>query len=408
MFPIGPWPVTDEKFAFAASLIGDLSCLGYGLHRENNAIRFTQRLPAPNCDCREFYREAHVKLHRVRLRDHADRIISFEKEFGPHVFVDGATLDLAVIEPRLRPVDLRKKANTSRRDREVVQYLRAYQTISSQMSVGRENAFILEDLGHKGPTVMGVLVLASPRYYQPRRDEVFGWLSPSQLAVLSERRRRKHEKVRIAGLNRTMQVAICCALPPYSHLGAARLLAIAPFTKIVQEDFANRWYERRRNRDPDLAAVTTTTSMGVTGTPFQSLRAGKFLDSQNAALRGKNWNKDGVIYARLGLIHPWRREKVLQTKELFTDFSELVSDETRILASSLVGAAAADADRGTNNVLQQAMLQVGIMPDIFLGNPVGFFLGALDRPSVEALESGKARTARPSAKLGHGSSAIPE
>jgi hypothetical protein len=186
MFPIGPWPVTDEKFAFAASLIGDLSCLGYGLHRENDAICFSQRLPAPNSDCREFYREAHVKLHRVRLRDHAERIISFEKEFGPHVFVDGTTLDLAAIDPRLRPVDLRKNANPSRRDREVVHYLRAYQTISSHMSVGRENAFILEDLGHKGPAVMGVLVLASPRYYQPRRDEVFSWLSPSQLALLSE------------------------------------------------------------------------------------------------------------------------------------------------------------------------------------------------------------------------------
>jgi hypothetical protein len=197
----------------------------------------------------------------------------------------------------------------------------------------------------------------------------------------------------MAGLNRTMQVAICCALPPYSHLGAARLLAIAPFTKIVQEDFANRWYDRRRNRDPDLAAVTTTTSMGMTGTPFQALRAAKFLDAQNSPLRGKIWNKDGVIYARLGLIHPWRREKELQTKELFADFSDLVSDATRTLASSLVGTAAADRD--ANSVLQQAMLQVGITPDIFRGNPVGFFLGALDRPSVEALESGEARTARP-------------
>jgi hypothetical protein len=53
------------------------------------------------------------------------------------------------------------------------------------------------------------------------------------------------------------------------------------------------------------------------------------------------------------------------------------------------------ADRDANSVLQQAMLQVGITPDIFRGNPVGFFLGALDRPSVEALESGEARTARP-------------
>jgi hypothetical protein len=391
MFPIGPWPVTDEKFAFVASLIGDLSCLGYELHRESGTICFSQRLPGPAADCREFYREAHVKLHRMRLRDHADQIASFEKEFGSDVFVDGATLNLAAIQPRLRPVDLRKKANASRRDQKIVQYLRAYQTVGSHMSVGRENAFILEDIGHGGPAVMGILVLASPRYYQPRRDEVFGWLSPSQLNVLSETRRKKQVRVRMAGLNRIMQVAICCALPPYSHLGAARLLAIAPLTSSVRDDFANRWYDRRGNRDPDLAAVTTTTSMGLTGTPFQALRPAKFIDSQNAAIRGKVWNKDGLIYSRLGLSHPWRRGIPIQSQELFADFSALVSDATRSLAFKLVGS----GSRDTKSVLQQAMLAVGITPSIFRGNPIGFFLGAIDQSAVEALVTGKPRVRRP-------------
>jgi hypothetical protein len=48
-----------------------------------------------------------------------------------------------------------------------------------------------------------------------------------------------------------------------------------------------------------------------------------------------------------------------------------------------------------DDVLDEAMLQVGIRSDIFRGNPVGFFLGALDQPSVEALESGAARANRP-------------
>ena len=54
------------------------------------------------------------------------------------------------------------------------------------MSVGRENAYILEDLGRSPPTVMGALVLASPRYYQPRRDEVLGWRPPSGLKTMSD------------------------------------------------------------------------------------------------------------------------------------------------------------------------------------------------------------------------------
>jgi hypothetical protein len=394
MFPIGPWPISDEKFAFARALIEDLSSLGYEIRRDQEAIYFSQRLPNPTTDCRAFYREAHHKLHRIRLKQHAERVLAFEKEFGPHVFVDGATLDFAAIEPRIRPVNLRKDANTSRRDREVVQYLRTYQTISSHMSVGRENAFILEDYGRKEAPVMGVLVLASPRFYQPRRDEVFGWLSPKQLSSLSERKQKRHLKIRMAGLNRTMQVAICCALPPYSLLGVAQLLAVAPFTAIVQQDFANRWYDRRRNPDPDLAAVTTTTSMGTTGTPFQNLRAGRFIDAKSAKRRGANWNRDGEIYARLALTHPWRRDQPLTTNEIFADFRELVSDQTIEQALSLAKAGGA-GDLERTYVLIQAMQQIGITEKIFHGNPVGVFLGALDLPSVEALETGHARANRP-------------
>jgi hypothetical protein len=322
-----------------------------------------------------------------------DRIRAFESEFGQEVFVEGAALDLSAIKPHLRPVDLRRPARPTRKDQGIVAYLRAYQTISSRMSVGRENAYILEDAGRTPPAVMGVLVLASARYYQPRRDEVLGWLPPSELDSMGERRRRRYEKIRMAGLNRTMQVAICCALPPYSHLGAARLLAVAPFTKIVHDDFSERWYHRRNNPNPDLVAVTTTTSMGMTGTPFQSLRAGKFIDARNATKRGKNWNRDGVIYSRLGTTHPWKHTETLTTKELYADFTGLISNATRTLAATFVqdGGAASQADA----VLRQAMLEIRITTDIFRGHPVGFFLGALDLPSLESLSAGTPRRKRP-------------
>lgn len=393
MFPIGPWPLTEEQVAFVASLIGDLSTLGYLFDSEGNVIYFSQRIPAPKADPREFYREAHVKLHQVRIQPQADRIRAFETEFGNDVFVDGADLELAAIEPRLRPVDLRKAACPSRRDLALVAYLRNYQTISSHMSVGRENVYILEDVARTPPAVMGVLVLASPRYYQQRRDEVLGWLSPRSLDAMSDRRAARHQRIRMAGLNRIMQVAICCALPPYSHLGAARLLAIAPFTRLVRDDFAERWYDPRRNPDPDLAVVTTTTSMGMTGTPFQSLRPGKFMNIRNKRLRGKNWNRDGVIYARLGATHPWKAGTILTSAELFADFRDLVSEATHTRAAALVQDQDASLDAVSS--LREAMLQIGITSDIFRGHPIGFFVGALDLPSLEALSTGAARIKRP-------------
>jgi hypothetical protein len=78
----------------------------------------------------------------------------------------------------------------------------------------------------------------------------------------------------------------------------------------------------------------------------------------------------------------------IRSPEIFADFSELVSPETRNLALRLAGTAGSDE-------LRQAMLQVGITANIFRGNPIGFFVGALDRPAVEAIGAGRVRTVRP-------------
>jgi hypothetical protein len=48
-----------------------------------------------------------------------------------------------------------------------------------------------------------------------------------------------------------------------------------------------------------------------------------------------------------------------------------------------------------DDLLEHAMRQVGLSKRVFRGNPVGVFLGAVDRPSIEAIESGTARTHRP-------------
>jgi hypothetical protein len=45
--------------------------------------------------------------------------------------------------------------------------------------------------------------------------------------------------------------------------------------------------------------------------------------------------------------------------------------------------------------LRQAMLKIGITTNIFRGHSIGFFLGALDLSSVEALSTGLPRRKRP-------------
>lgn len=384
-------PLSRKAKSFAKSIIADVASLGHSIELRSGGLNHKQSFPGPSVDYREFYREAHVQLHLKRLKEHADKISAFEAEYANSIFIEGSSLNLSAIDPILRPVDLRKSASPSKCDREVVEYLRLYQTIASRASVGRENVFILEDRGHEN-RVMGALVLASPRFYQPRRDKALGWLTPSQLATKAERTQRRHLKIRLTGLNRMMHVAICCALPPYSYLGAAKLLAIGPFTSLVRENFAARWVSKQ-NSDPDLAIVTTTTSMGITGTPFQNLRPGKFIDPGNAGLRGGNWNSGGVLYARLGDEVPWERGRRLHAREVFANFRDLISERTRRRAVALMGST--KKELSADQLVNRALHHVGLSPRIFSGNPIGVFVGALDLPSIEAIMRGHARVHRP-------------
>jgi hypothetical protein len=405
MFPVHGWPISQEELSFVQSLLTDLRPLGFEICLQGKHVRITQIAPnSMHCD-RQFYYEAHRALHRKSLAEKWDAIVDFETKYGPSVFIQGQQLNLSAIDPRLRPVDLRRKANPAPRDCAIVEYVRSYQTVASRRSVGRENVYILEDHGHSNLPVMGVLVLASPRYYQPHRDEVLGWLSPTDLGRLSVRRQKRWQKIRLAGLNRTMQVAICCALPPYSRLGAASLLAVAPFMPNIQLDFQQRWYDKKFNRDPDLAAVATTTSMGLTGTPFQALYTTMFFDEKSSVARGEKWNANNTLYARLGRWHPWLPNVSIQARDPRARFQSLVSKQTLNLALAVAGPEIVPKHREwilqeassqlRMRVFQYALDRVGLSTGIFYGNPVGVLLGALDKPSLEALQEGKPRETRP-------------
>jgi hypothetical protein len=391
VFPRTGWPLSSKELEFAQSIIRDLSVLGYDLSIEDDVIRYSQKTPAAT-EYRNFYHPAHEKLHRQVLKAYEDRILAIEREFGD-IFTDGKRIEFSAIQPRLRSVDLRQASGPAERDCAIVEYVRLYQTVASRGSVGRENAYIVEDMGNGG-VVIGVLVLSSPRYFQPLRDEFLGWQTPKQLRALRQKEREQRILARHAGLARMMQVSVCCALPPYSRLGAARLLATAPFTDLVRSDFASRWQPKYGLKASDLAMVTTTTSMGLTGTPFQNIRAKDKMTALNLSIRGNNWNREGNVYSRLGDIHPWVGSKSLTARGMFASFHSLVSDGTMGLARRLFDLEQ-EAAVSPAVLLNRAISRVGLSPRIFRGNPMGMFVGALNRESIEAVAAGNARPHAP-------------
>ena len=402
MFPADGWPMSETELAFARSLFSDLSALGYQIVADGGLIEFHQTVPRESKDSRIFYSEAYKQLHAMYLFQNRDFLLDFEHRWGPNILIEGKDLTLSRIEPRLRSANLTSTSKAGDRDRAIVKYIRAYQTVSSRRSVGRENVYILEDFGHEKCPLMGVLILSSPRYFQPHRDEVFGWPTPNQLRSLSRRKQAHFQRIRQSGLNRMMQVAVCCAIPPYSQLGAASILALAPFTKRVQSDFRSRWYEKDTNKDPDLAAVSTTTSMGLTGTPFQALYRSMFLGRRWR--KSEKWNAEGTIYARIGTHHPWQTRVRIRAKDPRANFLGLLSRDTWLLALAVAGPTIDLKRRASlldsacphvkSRILKFALDRVGVSARIFQGNRMGVLLGATDRLSLEALGNGAPRSER--------------
>lgn len=90
---------------------------------------------------------------------------------------------------------------------------------------------------------MGAIELASPVWAVGARDRFLGWS-------------RKRGDVRVAGLKRTMDLATCIAVPPYSHLRAGKLLAAIACSSTVGEEFRVRY-------DEALLAVFATCATGL-------------------------------------------------------------------------------------------------------------------------------------------------
>ena len=117
-----------------------------------------------------------------------------------------------------------------------------------------------------------------------------------------------------------MQLSMAYALPPYSLLSGSRLIAMAPFTEVGQEAFARA---ARRDPDPDLAAVVTTTGKSPSGFPFRNQRIGQ-LSNRTITVHEQ---AHGKVFTRV---------KPDIGSELYASFEDLVSGDTLRKACGLI------------------------------------------------------------------------
>lgn len=369
--------LSSDWFEFLLCLFDDLKPLGHFARLEADGaltIGTSNPLDRGSSQYASRWHDAHHLRHRLFLRQYREEIIAFESDFAP-LFVEMSSFQPSSVLPVLEIVDFKKPEHQS-----IVAYLKLYQSVTSGKAVGRRMGLLIWDIGQSGsPKLMGAALLVSARFSQKIRDMRFGW--QQDYPKTSNHHDPTARQIRIDGLARIMQLSVACALPPYSRLSAAWLAAIAPFTDIGLEAF--RGSLKKQDADADLAAVVTTTGMGVSGAPFRGQRIVQLAPKGVQAAPGAAGN----LYARAVPAEGF--------PPLRASFAYLVSDKTNERALRLFEAECPEHFARLKSPQRSAMAytlrRLGLHKSLFEGNEMGVHIGTLGTNTIDYLRRGISR-----------------
>ena len=205
---------------FVVALFRDLEPLGHSLSEQDGTF-MAEVCEAVTISNEDHWDRAHRICHQTILEQHREEILSFERDFD-RLFVDMETFQPSAVRPILEVVDFKRPEH-----KRTVDYLRLMQSVTVRKLVGRRMGLLIWDVGQTGGTrLFGSAVLASARFSQRIRDQRFQW--PPHYPQTSIKHDPMARVVRIAGLNRIMQLSMACVMPPYNVLSGAWLPPLLP------------------------------------------------------------------------------------------------------------------------------------------------------------------------------------
>jgi Druantia protein DruA len=320
-----------QKHAFLIAFAADLRRLQIvvSVRRRKAKLRFQAKL-------NDLHADAVLPLMRSerlrRLQQQQPLILRMTPDIRV-MLADGASLDVDAIDPHL-------ELCRTRRHFALFRFLSLLQSIPTTKLVYRQICFLVRDRGQATAPVMGIIGLSSPVYSLRCRDELYKWIGPHRRAV-------KHR-----GLNSSMQLSICMAIPPYDGLRVGRLLAALAASSDVAAIFEDR-YGHNSDR---LRAVIAMCGTGIHAPIFNRIML-----------------KAGGLYRRIGST---------------SGYSTLFFSKTTMAAARIVAVhAGLDASATSHNIstLKRSLNACKIPRERFvrLGIPKGIYI-ATAGPDAEA------------------------
>ena len=190
---------------------------------------------------KSYVRNAHKAAVSISINKNRHMIQKHEPQFIDKFIIDGRSLDVTQIEPRLIQVD-KENAN-------LFNWIKLHWSIPISAGYGRRLRYIAKD--NTNGALIGIIGLADPVFGIKDRDNLIGWS-----------RKARSEKLR-----NVMDAFVLGAVPPYSLVLGGKLIASLLAAPRIRYDFKSK-YKGKRSRisgrifDGKLALITTSSAFG--------------------------------------------------------------------------------------------------------------------------------------------------
>ncbi|WP_287950407.1 Druantia anti-phage system protein DruA [Acidiplasma sp.] len=236
----------DERLKLSSSQMKDDYLLSLQSEVKNNLLEigFTispeGKLILP--ENKDYYRKVQLESVNYILQKNRKFIEKYDEKYTERYIIDGKSLDVKNISPRLKLVENKEDSN-------IFRWIKMHWSIPISAGYGRRLRYIVKN--ENDNSIMGIIGLDDPVYALKCRDTFIGWSN----------------EVKKFKLKHVMDAFVLGAVPPYSLVLGGKLIAALVSSPKIITDFNSKYNGTRSLISGEifngkLAAITTASALG--------------------------------------------------------------------------------------------------------------------------------------------------
>lgn len=256
-----------ERLRLCYHILSDVLRQKWQIIRIDAKARAIQ-LSSPHALEKQVLREAMAERRQEAIEKHWKWIKRHHAIVAKHL-VDGRNIDPEKIDPVIEVCDDSKSQDLFR-------YLRYTWSSPYSEYVGRRMRFLIRDRGHGG-AIIGIAAIGSSIMQIAERDQWIGWMrgAGGEEAIHTPEHWAAMREMRAERIISMMDLYVCGAVPPYSHLLGGKLICYMMMSNAVRRMFKRKYRDRqtitRQRSASELVLLATTSLYGAHSSQYNRI-----------------------------------------------------------------------------------------------------------------------------------------